>query len=464
MITIKSDRAFISSLREGIKSELSFPGDKSVSHRAVMFASLGTGQSRIHNLSLSRDNMATVSCFRKLGVKIEKVTDKAEGSPVFVVNGNGLYGLKEPSTALYTANSGTLTRIIPGILCGNPFFSVLYGDKYLNSRPMKRIMEPLRLMGARITGRSGGNYPPLSIEGSKLKSIFYETKVPSAQVKSCIMFAALYAEGTTTIYEKKITRDHTENFLRLLGYPFSVETNIPQGNGQGCIVSIKGGRELEPFEIAVPGDFSSASFFIALGLLLNGSEIEIRNVLLNDKRTGLLKVLKMMGADIEVRIEDNKLEKTGTIRVRHSEVNGVFVPGEIVPDMIDEFPVFSIIASFASGTTRVSGAKELRVKETDRIKAIVLNLTKIGIKANEFEDGFEIEGNPSLSSRDYGKKFKNSGRIVMESFGDHRIAMSMVILGLLIKGADFSVKDVRCVNTSFPEFFDIIKGVTSHGE
>ena len=454
MIVLKPNKALVRGISKEINGEIEVPGDKSVSHRAIMLGSLAAGVSKVDNLSLSRDNLATVSAFKKLGVAMAAVKSREgnKNSRKFVINGVGLYGLKEPKTIINTANSGTLTRLIAGILAGNEFFSVLSGDKSLNSRPMKRIIEPLNLMGAKIAGRENGNYPPIAISGAKLKSIYYEMTVPSAQVKSCIMLAALFAEGNTVIYEKKATRDHTENFLRLQGYPIIVENIKPAGN----LITITGGSELKPFEITVPGDFSSAAFFIALALLHKNSEIKIKNVLLNEKRTGLLRVLKMMGASIEVALEDEKLEKTGSIRVKYSNLKGIAVPPELVPDMIDEFPIFAVIASFAGGVTKVTGAKELRVKESDRIKTVVSNLSLFGVKIKELEDGFELEGNPHLIFSRDGVKSGNKGFIVLDSFGDHRIAMSMIIMGLLLKNVEVEVRGISCINTSFPEFFDTV--------
>ena len=454
MIVLKPNKALVTGIPREINGTIEVPGDKSISHRAIMLGSLAAGVSKIDNLSLSRDNLATVSAFKKLGVVINRVkpNENNKNSKKFVINGAGLHGLKEPKTIINTANSGTLTRLITGILAGGDFFSVLSGDKYLNSRPMKRIIEPLILMGAKIIGRENGNYPPVAINGGKLKSIYYEMPIPSAQVKSCIMLAALFAEGNTVIYEKKATRDHTENFLKLQGCPITVINIKPAEN----LIAITGGSELNPFEITVPGDFSSAAFFIALGLLRKNSEIIIKNVLLNEKRTGLLKVLKMMGADMEITVEDEKLEKVGTIKARYSNLKGVAVPPELVSDMIDEFPIFAVIASFANGITLVSEAGELRVKESDRIKTIVANLSLFGIKIKELEDGFEITGNPGLIFEENSVKLDNKDFVVLDSFGDHRIAMSMIIMGLLLKNRETEVRDIRCISTSFPEFFDTV--------
>ncbi len=467
-----ANSVLIKGLDKPLKSEITVPADKSISHRAIMLGSIANGNSTIGRLSVSRDNLATVAAFRKLGVRIE-----ASKEYKIKVHGNGLYGLKEPLSVINTYNSGTLTRLISGILAGNDFFSVLSGDKYLNSRPMARIINPLSLMGAKIFGRKN-NYPPLSIIGSKLNAIYYDVPIPSAQVKSCLIFAGLYADGNTVIYEKNKTRDHTEQFLSLQDYPFTEENTADGGN----IINIKGGGELKPFNIEIPGDFSSAAFFIALGLLLKDSEITIKDVLLNDRRVGLINVLKRMHANIEIIDYRKDFEKVGTIKASYSKLSATNITEEDVPDMIDEFPIFAVIASFAEGITTVHGAKELRVKETDRIKAVAANLNKFGIKSKEYDDGFEIEGNPDYLGQLY--KFNNSERksvflnksnnstglnnptekkdasgFYIKSYGDHRIAMSMIILALLLKNKETEVKDIRCINTSFPNFFNILNSI-----
>jgi 3-phosphoshikimate 1-carboxyvinyltransferase len=472
-LSIDTNSVLVKGLDKPLKSEITVPADKSISHRAIMLGSIANGNSIIGKLSVSRDNLATVAAFRKLGIRIEKMT----GENKIKVHGNGLYGLKEPQSVINTYNSGTLTRLIAGILAGNDFFSVLSGDKYLNSRPMARIIAPLALMGAKIFGRKN-NYPPLSIIGSKLNSIYYDVQIPSAQVKSCLIFAGLYADGNTVIYEKNKTRDHTERFLSLQDYPFTEEDTADGGN----IINIKGGGELKPFNIEIPGDFSSAAFFIALGLLLKDSEITIKNVLLNDRRIGLISILKRMHANVEIIDYSEEFEKVGTIKASYSKLSAINIAEKDVPDMIDEFPIFAVIASFAEGVTVVRGAKELRVKETDRIKAIVTNLNKFCIKSKEYSDGFEIEGNPDYSGQLYkynnseqklahinksnnfdvlndSTEKKDAGRFQIKSYGDHRIAMSMLILALLLKNKETEVKDVRCINTSFPNFFNILNSI-----
>ncbi len=455
LIVLRPDRALVTGIEKEVEGTVEVPGDKSISHRAVMLGSLAVGISKIDNLSLSLDNAATVSAFRNLGVIINEI-NFGKNSKKFVINGVGLHGLKEPKTIIDTANSGTLTRLIAGILSGSGFFSVLSGDKYLNSRPMERIIRPLSLMGAKIVGRENRNFLPLAITGAKLKSIYYEVPVPSAQVKSCVLLAALFAEGNTVIYEKKSTRDHTENFLKLQGYPIIVESVNVVGN----IISVTGGGELQPFEMTVPGDFSSASFFIALALLQKNSEIKIKNVLLNKNRIGLLRVLEMMGADIEI-IQDGKgIESVGTITAKYSKLHGIHVPPELVSDMIDEFPIFAVIASFAEGITKVIGAKELRVKESDRIKTIVLSMRSFGVKIKELEDGFEIEGDLSRTCDEDNVKSKSKGFVSLNSYGDHRIAMSVIIMGLFLKNIETEIQGIDCINTSFPEFFNSVIKLT----
>lgn len=455
MIELKADKAIIKGLKKPVKSVIDIPGDKSISHRAIMLGAISKGESKIANLSVSRDNLATVSAFRKLGVKIERFNSSNSS---YVVKGAGLTGFKEPKTYINTANSGTLTRLIAGMLAGTDIFSVISGDKYLNLRPMDRVIIPLRLMGAKILGRDNDKYLPLAIVGSRrhtsgietansLHSIYYEVPVPSAQVKSCIMLAAIFAGGTTAIYERKKTRDHTERFLKLQNYP--IVCNDTE-NG-GSIINIKGGGELNPFDITVPGDFSSAAFFLAIGLLLEGSEVTIKNVLLNERRIGLLNILKRMNANIDISNQMEDLEKAGTIKASYSRLSSVAISSADVPDMIDEFPIFAVIASFADGNTKVTGAKELRVKETDRIKAIVSNIKCFGIDIVEFEDGFEISGRSS-----YISEIKNFNNVKVDSYGDHRIAMSMIIMALLLRDVETEIRNIRCINTSFPEFFEIV--------
>ncbi len=451
LLKFNHDKVLVEGLSKEFSAEIEVPGDKSISHRTVMLGSIAGGKSRVYNLSVSGDNLATVAAFRKLGVNIKK-QNSGGSKKDFIIEGVGFYGLKEPKSVINTSNSGTLTRLIAGMLAGNDFFSVLSGDKYLNSRPMQRIIEPLRLMGAKISGRGGDSYPPLAISGGGLHSVFYEVPVPSAQVKSCLMLAALYAEGDTVIYERKATRDHTENLLKFQGYPVRTEDS-PSGGG---FITVKGRHAggLNPFEFRIPGDFSSAAFFIALGILNKNSEITIKNIIINEKRTGLLKALKMMGADVDTVIKDVSPETAGDIKVKYSDnIKGITLPQELVSDMIDEFPVFAVIASFAEGKTAVTGAKELRVKESDRIKSIVYNLNAIGIDIKELEDGFEINGNPDLKCAGKGLLKK------LNSFGDHRIAMSMVIAGLILKNAKLEIKDINCINTSFPEFFDTVNSI-----
>ena len=464
LLKFKHDKVLVEGLSKEFNAEIEVPGDKSISHRAVMLGSIADGNSRVYNLSVSGDNLATVAAFRKLGVNIKKQNKKGNTGGLkkdFIIVGAGFYGLKEPKSVINTSNSGTLTRLIAGMLAGNDFFSVLSGDKYLNSRPMQRIIEPLRLMGAKISGRGGDSYPPLAVSGGGLRSLFYEVPVPSAQVKSCIMLAALYAEGDTVIYERKATRDHTENLLKFQGYPVSAEDS-PAG---GSFITVKGRHAggLNPFEFRIPGDFSSAAFFIALCILNKNSEITIKNIIINEKRTGLLKALKMMGADVDTVIKDTSPETAGDIKVKYSDnIKGITLPPEIVPDMIDEFPIFAVTASFAEGKTTVTGAKELRVKESDRIKAIVYNLNAIGADIKELEDGFVINGNPELKYSGNAlpkKSAANSDIKALNSFGDHRIAMSMVIAGLILKNAKLEIKDINCINTSFPEFFDTLSSI-----
>lgn len=417
---------------KGVRGEITVPGDKSISHRSIMFGSLATGVTRVTGFLRGEDALATLEAFRAMGVEIED-----DGATV-TIHGKGLHGLTEPTDVLDCGNSGTSMRLLTGLLSGQSFFSVLTGDKYLRARPMKRVVAPLTQMGARIQGRAGGDKAPLAIQGGKLKGIEYTSPVSSAQVKSAIMLAGLYAEGTTTVYEPHLSRDHSERMLRHFGA--RVES-FPGG------VRLTGGVELTASDIAVPGDISSAAFFMVAALIVPGSELLIRGVGMNPTRTGIIDILKGMGADLTL---ENPREQSGEpvadLRVRYSKLQAMEIAGELVPRAIDEFPVICVAASLAEGTTVVKGAAELRVKETDRIAAMAKNLRLAGVSVLETPDGMEIAGVTQLK----GCK--------AESFGDHRIAMSMLVAGLAASG-ETTVDDTECIATSFPGFLDLLAGV-----
>lgn len=417
------------------KGEISLPGDKSISHRAIIFASLSDGMCKVSNLGSGRDNRSTISILRNLGVTIKKQAD------TWLIKGVGLRGLKEPTNTLNAGNSGTTIRIMTGILSPQPFFSVLTGDKYLVKRPMKRIIEPLSMMGAKIYGRANNEYPPLAILGNNnLKGIDYKLKVASAQVKSSILLAGLYADGITTVTEPYLSRDHTERFMKYLNVPI---------RQKGFSTTVTHTEHLPSFDLDVCGDISSASFFIVAATLLKDSDILIRNVGLNKTRTGVLDVLTAMGADISLLNIHNRCgEPVGDIHVKGvTNLRGVTINGDIIPRLIDEIPIITVAAAFAEGTTVIDDAAELRVKESDRIKAMVTELKKLNINIEETENGMIIHGGNI-------PKFAK-----VKTYGDHRIAMSLFIFGLCSsKGVELD--DKSSISVSFPQFFEKIKELT----
>ncbi|MBU5636793.1 3-phosphoshikimate 1-carboxyvinyltransferase [Geomonas sp. Red69] len=417
---------------KGVRGEIRVPGDKSISHRSIMFGSIANGVTKVSGFLRGEDALATLEAFRAMGVQIDD-----DGETVTIV-GKGLHGLEEPTDVLDCGNSGTSMRLLTGLLAGQSFFSVLSGDKYLRARPMKRVVGPLSKMGARIGGRAGGEKAPLAIQGAQLKGIEYDSPVSSAQVKSAIMLAGLYADGETVVREPHLSRDHSERMLRAFGA--NVET-FPGG------VKVRGGAELTGRDIVVPGDISSAAFFMVAALIVPGAELVIRGVGVNPTRTGIIDILKGMGGDLELLNErDETGEPVADIRVRYSQLKAMEISGEVVPRAIDEFPAICVAASLAQGTTVVRGASELRVKETDRIAAMADNLKRAGVSVVETPDGMEITGVPALRA------------CAADSFGDHRIAMSMMVAGLVAQG-ETTISDVDCIATSFPGFRELLEGV-----
>ena len=416
----------------GIKGMVTIPGDKSISHRGLLLGAIAEGTTAIHNLSSSVDVGSTLSCLQQLGVTIIKKNDSLE------VIGKGLHGLKMPASPLDCGNSGTTMRLISGILAAQPFTTTLIGDKSLSQRPMKRIIEPMIQMGANIESQPGG-FAPLMIYGNELNAIQYESQVASAQVKSAILLAGLYARGTTAVTEPHLSRDHTERMLADFGVTVKRD---------GLSVSVDGDKVLQSTEVWVPGDFSSSAFFIGAALAVPHSELTIKNVGLNPTRTGLLDVLKQMGAKSEIQLYKRKSsEPNGDISVFTSELTGVEIPPDIIPKLIDEIPILAVIATQAEGVTKLSGAKELRVKESDRLRAIVNNLLLMGIQIQENEDGFIIEGRQKLKGA------------VVDSYGDHRIAMAFAVAGLIAEG-ETQIKNCECVEISMPNFFETLQGIT----
>ena len=416
----------------GIKGTITVPGDKSISHRGLLLGAIAEGTTTIHNLSSSVDVWSTWRCLKQLGVEIIEKDDSLE------VIGKGFYGLKPPSKRLDCGNSGTTMRLMTGILAAQPFKTTLVGDDSLNQRPMKRIIEPLTQMGAKIESQPGG-LAPLTIYGSKLNATYYKSPVASAQVKSAILLAGLHARGTTTVNEPHLSRDHTERMLADFGVIV---------NRVGLSVSLDGGKVLHGSEVRVPGDFSSSAFFIGAALIVPNSELTIKNAGLNPTRTGMLAILKHTGAKIEIEpYQQKSSEPVGDINVFTSRLNGIEIPPDLVPKLIDEVPILAVIATQAKGTTKLTGAKELRVKESDRLNAIVNNLSLMGVQIEELEDGFIIEGQQKLKGA------------VVDSYGDHRIAMAFAVAGLIAEG-ETQIKNSECVEISMPNFFETLQEIS----
>ena len=417
-----------------LKGELKIPGDKSISHRAIMFGSLAKGTTEVTHFLQGADCLSTISCFQKLGIEIENTKNK------ILIHGKGLHGLSAPTEILDCGNSGTTTRLISGILSGQNFTSTLTGDGSIQKRPMKRIMEPLSQMGADITSIYGNNCAPLTIKGSKLKGIHYHSPIASAQVKSAILLAGLYAEGETKVTEPYISRNHSEIMLSYFGADIKT---------QDTTAILLPEPILEGQKIAVPGDISSAAYFIAAGLLVPGSEILLKNVGINPTRDGILQVAKEMGGNIELlNMNTDNGEPTADLLIRSSALKGITIGGEIIPTLIDEIPIIAIMAAFASGTTVIKDAAELKVKESNRIQVMVDNLTAMGADIESTEDGMIIHGG------------KNLHGAIIDSHKDHRIAMSFTIASLLADGPT-TILDKDCVDISFPTFYSELSKLTS---
>ena len=409
-----------------LHGELTVPGDKSISHRAVMFGSLAKGTTKITHFLEGADCLSTISCFRKMGIDIEN------NSGEILVHGKGLHGLSAPVDILDVGNSGTTTRLISGILAGQNFVSELTGDNSIQSRPMKRIMTPLLSMGADIASIKGNNCVPLRITGHPLKAIHYDSPVASAQVKSCVLLAGMYSDGITSVTEPVLSRNHTEIMLNYFG---------AQVTSEETTASIAPEPSLFAREITVPGDISSAAYFIAAGLLVPGSEILLKNVGINPTRDGLLRVCKDMGADITLLNVNMEGEPTADLLVRTSSLHGTTVGGEIIPTLIDEIPMIAVMAAFAEGTTVIKDAKELKVKESDRILVMAENLSRMGADITPTDDGMIIHGGKPLHGAE------------IDSYLDHRVAMSFAVAGLLCDGP-LSMKGGDCVKISYPEFYE----------
>ncbi|MEF8798930.1 MAG: 3-phosphoshikimate 1-carboxyvinyltransferase [Candidatus Bipolaricaulota bacterium] len=410
--------------------EVRVPGDKSISHRALLLGALAEGETKIGNIAPGADVRSTMNCLRQLDVSVIEKNGRG------LVKGRGLEGLEEPDRPLDAGNSGTLTRLIAGILATRSFETKIDGDDSLRSRPMERIIEPLELMGAEIDSREGRL--ALEITGGKLTGIEYQPDVASAQVKSCILLAGLGATGETTVEEVGPSRDHTERMLRAMGYPIEIN---------GTRISVGGPAPLKPLSLEVPGDFSSASYLIAAGLLVEDSKIRLKSVGLNDTRTGFLDLLRKMGGSIEVsNLKTRNEEPRGDLVVSTSNLRGVTLTEDEVVRSIDELPLLAVVASQAEGVTEVRGAEELRVKETDRISATVENLKELGADIQELPDGFIIKGKTRLEGGN------------LYSFDDHRIAMSAAVAALAAEG-ETELRDPEWVEISFPHFFEVMEGL-----
>lgn len=437
-----SSKAITLSSAASLKGELTIPGDKSISHRAIMFSSLAKGDTQITHFLESADCLATMDCFSRLGIYIER--DFSEHGKL-IVHGTGLRGLypSHSPIALYSQNSGTTTRIMSGILAPQHFTSYITGDESVNRRPMKRVMEPLQQMGADIVSMNDDNCAPLKITGKPLHGITWKTSVASAQVKSAILCAGLYAEGNTTVLEPAISRDHTEKMLAAFGHaPAVTDLTDDSGKFAGHSVSVTPAQELwSPEQITVPGDISSAAYFIAAACLVPNSEVLIRNVGINETRDGILRVARAMGADITVLNENRAAEPSADLLVRTSSLHGTIVEGDMIPTLIDEIPIIAVMAAAADSTTIIRDAAELKVKESDRIAAMTEGLQAMGCRITPTGDGMIIEGGVPLRGA------------AIRTFKDHRIAMSFAIAALIAEG-ETVLDDAGCVDISYPTFFE----------
>lgn len=403
--------------------QIKVPGDKSISHRAVMLGSLANGVTEISGFLKGADCLSTIDCFRKMGIDID-----INGENV-TVHGNGLRGLKKPDEMLYTGNSGTTTRLLCGILAGQNFDTSITGDASIQKRPMGRVVQPLSMMGAKIENE----YCPLYITGTKLHGIDYKMPVASAQVKTAIILAGLYAYGETVIHEIEKSRDHTELMLSAMGADLTVD-NLD--------ITVKPTNDLTAVNVDVPGDISSAAFFLVLGAIMPNSQITVTNVGINPTRTGIIDVLKDMGADITLEnVHTSAGETVADITVRSSSLKGTTVGGDIIPRLIDELPIIAVAAVFADGQTVIKDAQELKVKETNRIRAVVDEFNKCGIDITETDDGMIINGGKSIHGADF------------KTYGDHRMAMSLTVLAQLADG-ESTLDDSDCACVSYPTFFD----------
>lgn len=415
-----------------INGEITVPGDKSISHRAVMLGALAEGVTMVENFLVGDDCLRTVKAFQSLGVSIKRSGTTLE------IYGKGMPGLTEPTQPLYFGNSGTSARLMLGILAALPFTTTVYGDSSLSNRPMARVIKPLREMGATILGRANSNYLPLAIQGGNLQSITYDMPVKSAQVKSALLFAALQAKGRTSIQEIEQTRNHTENMLTAFGANLVIGDNT---------ISLEGKQSLQATNVFVPGDISSAAFMLAAAAMVPNSTLAIKHVGLNPTRTGILDVLQQMGAEISVsNYQFIGGEAFGDVKITNQSLHGVVIEGEIIPRLIDELPILALLATQAEGKTIIRNAEELRVKETDRIACVVDVLSTLGARIEATEDGMII----------YGKTRLTGGTV--SAYHDHRIAMMIVIASLITEG-EVSVDDLASIAISYPTFMEDLQSI-----
>lgn len=413
--------------KPSLRGTIQVPGDKSISHRSVMFGAIAEGMTTVEGFLLGEDCLSTIDCFRKLGVKID-----VDGTNVKIESA-GMDAWEEPKEVLYTGNSGTTTRLMLGILAGTKLHTVMTGDASIGKRPMRRVADPLRQMGAKIAGRDGGQFTPLAIQGTDLQAIDYTMPVASAQVKSAILLAGLRAKGTTIVRESEVSRDHTERMLRQFGANITVEDGV---------VSFEGGQKLQGTHVKVPGDISSAAFFLVAGAIAKNSEIVMTNVGVNETRAGIIDVLAAMGADMTMIVEDElAAEPVATITIRTSELTGTIIEGPIIPRLIDEIPILALLATQAEGTTIIKDAEELKVKETDRITAVVTELKKLGANIEATDDGMIIQGPTKLHGAS------------LHSYGDHRIGM-MAAVAAFLTDEPVELDDAECIAVSYPTFFE----------
>ena len=412
---------------KGLKGTIRVPGDKSISHRSIIFGSLAKGETKVYDILRGEDVLSTIQVFRDLGVSIQDDGD------VIRIQGVGFQGLLAPTSPLDMGNSGTSIRLISGVLAGQDFAVTMVGDDSLSKRPMDRVAIPLRQMGVEIAGQGDRDCPPLHEKGThQLQPIHYRLPVASAQVKSALIFAALQAEGESTIIEKEKTRDHTEDMIRQFGGEIQVD---------GKTIRIQGGQEFQGQEVIVPGDISSAAFWLVAGLILPESMIKIENVGINQTRTGILDVIQEMGGDLTIEDHDEKAV-SASLTVKTSSLKGIRIDGELIPRLIDELPIIALLATQATGQTVIADAEELRVKETDRIQVVADSLNAMGANVVPTEDGMIITGPTPLHGAD------------LETFGDHRIGMMAAIAALLVSDGNVVLDRAEAINTSYPSFFE----------